>query len=114
MQKCFTSNNEKPSLRLPDKKAKEQRAEGRWIGTTGRRQQMLQLKIISTILKFIWRKQKRKQNTAKQKKSKEKKTRGRSKADLHFKAHAKKKKENKKKKKSVSLNKETAEKGRNL
>lgn len=27
MLKCFTANNEKPSLRLADKKAKEQRAE---------------------------------------------------------------------------------------
>lgn len=66
MLKCFTANNEKPSLRLADKKAKEQRAKGRRKGTTGRGLQMQQLKIISTILKFIWRKQKRKQKSKEQ------------------------------------------------
>lgn len=67
-------------MRLADKKAKEQRAKGRRKGTTGRGLQMQQLKIISTILKFIWRKQKRKTKYRKAKN----KTRGRSKADLHF------------------------------
>lgn len=57
MQKCFTANNEKPSLRLADKHVKEgreQRSEG------NEKQMQQQLKIISTILKFIWRKRKTK------------------------------------------------------
>lgn len=73
MQKCFTANNEKPSLRLADKRVKEgrvQRSEG------NEKQMQQQLKIISTILKFIWRKRKTKTEAKAKKKA--------SKADLHF------------------------------
>lgn len=68
---------------------------------------MQQLKIISTILKFIWRKQKRKQKS-KEQNARQKQSR------FTFLRHTPKRKNERKTKKSVSLNKETAEEERNL
>lgn len=97
MLKCFTANNEKPSLRLADKKAKEQRAKGQ-------REEGCKCSAAQNnkyYIEIYLEKTKTKTEKQRTKRAAE------AKQICIFKAHAKKKE--RKTKKSVSLNKETAE-----